>query len=554
MSNERLIYLPLGGAGEVGLNSYVYGYGQPNKERFVLIDLGVAFPNMETSPGVDLIFPDMTWLMKHVKRLEAIFITHAHEDHVGAMAHYCDVLPVPIYVRLFTANILMDKMKDLGKSVEKIKVVRRWTDTIDTGSFRVRFLPVSHSIPESSSLVIESPGGTVIHTGDFKIDPGPVVGAAFDVDLWKNVSSKGIHALVCDSTNVHSGAAGRSESGLAPEIESLIKRSKGMVIATTFASNIARVKTLADAAVRAGRSICILGRAMRRMVDTAVRVGVLTDFPKTVSPENARDVPRENLMLIVTGSQGEPRAASAQLSRGKYMKLEVREGDLFLFSSKTIPGNERGVLQIINQFSNAGVDVIDDSSPHYHVSGHANRPDLEMLHQLVHPKIIIPMHGEHRHLREHARLCRQNGYQSIVATNGTIVDLSGDVPVVAGYVETGRDYLDGKVKYSARDGIVRERLNMAVNGHVSVNVVYSPRSKPTVQVLLETMGLSKYGRSGLLDRELHDQLTVTIKAADRSVLENDTALREVLEHTVKQTCRAEIGKTPTMIIMLNRLN
>ena len=263
---------------------------------------------------------------------------------------------------------------------------------------KVGFLPISHSIPEASALVIDTPAGRVIHTGDFKIDETPVVGEPFDRALWKEVSSGGVRALVCDSTNVFSPHPGRSEATVGPEIEKLVQAAPNMVVATTFASNIARVKTLAEAGHRAGRSICLLGRAMRRMVEAAVESGVLTDFPKTVSPEDAADIPRQNLMLLATGSQGERRAASAALSRGKYLGLELTEGDLFLFSSKTIPGNEVEVARVMNNFSERGVDVVEDEGGLYHVSGHANRPDLEAMHELVAPKMVIPMHGEHRHL------------------------------------------------------------------------------------------------------------------------------------------------------------
>ena len=244
-----------------------------------------------------------------------------------------------------------------------------------------------------------------------------------------------------------------------------------MVIATTFASNVARVKTLAEAGRKAGRSVVLLGRAMRRMIEAATETGILTDFPEVISAEEALALPRQNLMLIVTGSQGERRAASAQLARGKYRGLEVKEGDLFLFSSKTIPGNERGVIRIMNQFSEKGVDVVDDSSGLYHVSGHANRPDLEKVHSLINPQMVIPMHGEHRHLREHAKLAEAGGRIGILAVNGTLLDLTGNAPKIADYIKTGRTYLDGSARIGALDGVVRDRIRMALNGHVTITVI-----------------------------------------------------------------------------------
>ena len=536
--------------------------GNRGGNRLILVDPGVAFPDMDTSPGVDLIFADITWLKERVDQLEAVFVTHAHEDHVGAVAHcvnrhstvthyqrpnmthlqeggtgeevseilffsakskrrpsliysmqiipvclsivarrkgvsatrrggsnwtpisilvghpcklfhtHChEALGVPVYARAFTANIARRRMEEHGHPTEAVHTASPWPEQIRAGPFTVSFLPVSHSIPESAGLVIDTPSGRIVHSGDFKLDANPVVGQPFDPDLWAEVAKSGVMALVCDSTNVFSSHPGRLESEVGPEITRLVRDANGMVIATTFASNVARVKTLAEAARKAGRSVVLLGRAMRRMIEAATETGILTDFPKVISAEEALALPRQNLMLIVTGSQGERRAASAQLARGKYRGLEVKEGDLFLFSSKTIPGNERGVIRIMNQLSEKGVDVVDDSSGLYHVSGHANRPDLEKVHSLINPQMVIPMHGEHRHLREHAKLAEAGGRIGILAMNGTLLDLTGNAPKVADYIETGRTYLDGSARIGALDGVVRDRIRMALNGHVTITVI-----------------------------------------------------------------------------------
>src|SRR6056297_1191651 len=478
MSSERLIYLPLGGAGEVGMNAYVYGYGKPGKEKLILVDLGVTFPDMDGTPGVDLILPDISWLEARKNDLEAVFITHAHEDHVGAVAHYYDRLGAPIHARAFTANIARRKMEEHGHSEKTVKTVSPWPETVKAGPFTVGFVPISHSIPESSGLVIDSPGGRIVHSGDFKIDEDPVVGEPFDHDLWASLSEPGVKALVCDSTNVFSHHDGRSESTVGQPITDLVQASKGMFVCTTFASNVARVRTLAEAGKRAGRSVCLLGRAMRRMIEASVETGVLTEFPATVTPEEAANIPRENLMLVVTGSQGERRAASAQLSRGKCLGLELKDGDLFLFSSKTIPGNEKGVIHIMNALSEKGVDVVDEEGGRYHVSGHANRPDLELMHEIMKPKILIPMHGEHRHLREHVRIGAAKGIPGALAVNGTMLDITGDEPTIAAYEEAGRTYLDGNVLIGALDGVVRDRIRMALNGHVTVTVILDEEEDP----------------------------------------------------------------------------
>ncbi|MEX0287455.1 MAG: ribonuclease J [Paracoccaceae bacterium] len=555
MSNERLIYLPLGGAGEIGMNAYVYGYGAPDQERLILVDLGVTFPDMETSPGVDLILPDMSWLIERADRLEAVFITHAHEDHVGGLSHVWGQLNVPVYARAFTANIARRKMDERGHPEEAVVTASAWPEQVQAGPFQVGFLPVSHSIPESAALVIDSPAGRVVHTGDFKLDAQPVVGEPFDPDLWAGVCGDGVQALVCDSTNVFSAHPGRSESEVGPEIEKLVAGAPNMVVATTFASNVARVKTLAEAGQRAGRSVVLLGRAMRRMIEAAVETGVLSDFPSVVSPEDAKDIPRENLLLLVTGSQGERRAASAQLARGKYRGLELKEGDLFLFSSKTIPGNEAGVIRIINQLSEKGVDVVDDSSGLYHVSGHANRPDLERVQDIAKPRMVVPMHGEHRHLRTHANLAKARGYASALAVNGTMLDLSGEAPAVVEYVETGRTYLDGSVQIGALDGVVRNRIRMALNGMISISVILDEDHEPLGEPWCVLHGLPETGVSNAaLIEVLEEDLDQFLRRAGAKTLADDDALEEELRRVARGTAMSEIGRKPEVIVVISRVS
>ncbi|KCV83188.1 beta-lactamase-like protein [Actibacterium atlanticum] len=553
-SKNRLIYLPLGGAGEIGMNAYVYGYGPKGKERYILVDLGVTFPDMDSTPGVDLIYADIDWLVQRADRLEAIFITHGHEDHIGALPLGWPKLKVPIYTRTFTGNLAMHKMEDRGLDPLQVRVVQPWPETIKAGPFTVSFLPVSHSIPESSALVIDSPAGRVVHTGDFKLDESPVVGEPFQPDLWAEVAGDGIQALVCDSTNVFSPAAGRSEATVGPAIEQLIKQSSGMMVATTFASNVARVRTLAMAGQAAGRSIVLLGRAMRRMVEAAVESGVLTDFPTTIPAEDATNVPRENLMLLVTGSQGERRAASAQLARGKYMGLTMKEGDTFLFSSKTIPGNEKGVGHIVNAFSEMGVHVVDDGADLYHVSGHANRPDLERVHKIMKPKIVVPMHGEHRHLRKHRDLAQGNGFASVIAPNGTMVDLTGDAPQIVEHIEAGRTYLDGKVQIGAFDGIVRDRIRMALNGLLVINLIMDENDEPLGEPWAEIKGLPEVGLSKVpLSELLENDLAQLMNRTDDKVLMDDDKLEEALRRRTRQVAQEELGRKPEVMVVISRL-
>jgi ribonuclease J len=554
MSSNRLVYLPLGGAGEIGMNCYVYGYGPAGKERLIIVDLGVTFPDMDTTPGVDLILPDISWLADKLDRVEAIFITHAHEDHIGALGHLWPKLKKPVYARRFTATLGRLKFEEQGLPVDMIRTVASRPETVEAGPFKVQFVPVSHSIPESAALVIDTPAGRIVHSGDFKLDAAPGVGEPWDDAHFTAVAAeRPVKALMCDSTNVFSLHAGRSEASIKEPIRELVSKASGMVVATTFASNVARLKTLAEAARAADRSVCLLGRAMRRMVAAAQESGVLTDFTPTVSPEDALDLPRQNLMLLVTGSQGERRAASAQLARGKYLGLEVKAGDLFLFSSKTIPGNEREVLRIVNALSEKDVTVQDDGGGLYHVSGHANRPDLEHVHRLLLPDMLIPMHGEHRHLREHARIGREAGIISSIVTNGTMVDLTGEAPVVVDRIETGRVYLDGTALVGAMDGVIRDRIRMALNGHVMVTVILDEENDTLGDAWVEISGLAETGRTGALAEVLETDLNEFLAAAPAKLLRDDDKLDEALRRIVRQVAMEEIGKKPEVTVVVSRL-
>ncbi|MCH8465182.1 MAG: ribonuclease J [Roseinatronobacter sp.] len=554
MSKDRLIYLPLGGAGEVGMNAYVFGYGPKGRERLILVDLGVTFSDMDSSPGVDLIMPDLRWLEDRRDRLEAILITHAHEDHVGALGHMWHKLQVPVYARDFTARIARLKMQDAGQDPAQVRVVGKAPEALELGPFRVQFFPVAHSLPEASGLIIDTPAGRVVHSGDFKADQTPCVGEAHDPDMLAEIGRAGVKVLLCDSTNVMNPDAGRSEATLIEPITQLMRDAKGMVVATTFASNVARLKTLALAAQDAGRSVCLMGRAMLRMTQVATEAGILKDMPSTISPEAAKDVPRENLLLIVTGSQGERRAASAQLARGNYMGLSMKEGDTFLFSSMTIPGNEREVGRIVNSLSAMGVDVLDNAQRRYHVSGHANRPDLMQMHDLMKPQMLIPIHGEHRMMREHAKLGLAAGMRATVVPNGSVCDLTGEAPVLVDEVQTGRIYLDGSRLIGAMDGVIRDRLRMAMGGHVFVTLILDDENESLGAPWAEIAGLPPEGRSGrMLNEVIEDELEEFVGRAGHKILADDDKLNDGLRRVVRQVVMEEIGKKPEVTAVVSRL-
>jgi ribonuclease J len=551
---DRLIYLALGGAGEIGMNMYLYGYGPEGEERFILVDMGVSFPTMESSPGVELIMADPGFIQARADRLEAIFITHGHEDHLGALGLLWHRLRAPVYARRFTAALAQAKMERAGQPTDEVRQVAPWPHVVHAGPFTVGFVPIAHSIPESSALVIDTALGRILHSGDYKSDPTPLVGEPFDPEALRGLGETGVKVLACDSTNVFNAHAGRSEATLIEPIGALMREAEGLVVATTFASNVARLKTLAEAGRAAGREVVVLGRAMNTMLKVAHAAEVLDGFPPTLDVLDIDTVPRSRLLVLATGSQGERRAASAQLAQGRYMGLELRPGDTFLFSSKTIPGNEVAVARILNQLSEKGVRVVDESDGLYHVSGHANRPDLVTLQELVRPRMLVPMHGEHRHLSAHAALAAERGIPAAVAPNGTMVDLTGEEPRIVEQVETGRLYLDGTVLIGALDGVVRDRVRMALRGQVAVSVIIDERGRPVGGAWVEAKGLPdntrmRDGLEGALEAELGRVLA----RAKRADLADDEALDELIQRTCARVCNDAIGKKPVCTVMISRL-
>jgi ribonuclease J len=550
--SDDLVYLALGGAGEIGMNMYLYGHGRGDKRRWIMVDCGVGFGDMETSPGIDLVMADPRFIEQQADKLDAIFITHAHEDHIGALGHLLPRLQAPIYARKFTGLHVKRKLEEQGRRVSAVKIVG--DKPVKAGPFTVRFLPVTHSIPEASALVIDTPSGRIVHSGDFKIDANPQIGEGFDAALFEAIGEEGVDVLACDSTNVFLDGFGGSEADVIDALAKIIRNAKGAVAATTFASNLARVRSLAVIAKKEGRSIVLAGRAMRRMIEAAVETGIITDFPEVTPEDQAAHIPADHLFYLVTGSQGEGRAALARIATGSHPSVSLGEGDTVIFSSKTIPGNEASVYRVFNQLSEMGVRVIDESHGRIHVSGHARRGDIMTLYKALKPKAVVPIHGEHRHLVEHADFAEEWGAKSAVAPNGAIVALGAGRPRVLEHVETGRLYLDGSVLIGAMDGVVRSRLKLARQGHVVVSITVDEDGALLADPLAIVTGGPEMaeGFTAPLVEMIEEAVDAAIESAPRK-RRSDKALEEIAAQTTRRVCQRFWGKKPIVDVLLTRL-
>ncbi len=491
MKDYSLIYSPIGGAGEIGMNMYAYGFKNGSNISYILVDSGVSFPKMESEPGVDLIFPNPTLILNNLRNLEGIFITHAHEDHLGAIGFIASKIDCKIYCRKFTSEVVKDKLKKVNVDTKRVVTVKKWPYEVKLKHALVSFFPTTHSVPEASFLIMKSKFGVVLHTGDFKIDKKPILENS--IDYKKLVEAIGGRPSLCvvDSTNMLNGNKGKSESLLKEPIYKIIKQSKGRVIFTSFASNLGRLKIIAEAGEKSGRSIAVFGRAMNNMLNKAIETGIFDEFPTLIDPREAHLIPRENLLVIATGSQGEVRAASAQLSRGKYMGLEIGNGDTFIFSSKTIPGNEISVNRVINNLSDKGVVVKYNDDREFHVSGHTNIPEMLDFYKKVKPLLVVPMHGEIRHLIGHKKVLEEKNIRAEIVKNGEIIEIDKDLKISKDSSNRPEKlFVDGKIIAKSDNIAFRERIRMSSEGLLFIQITIPSKKFLSVQFI--SFGLPRF--------------------------------------------------------------
>ncbi len=475
---DELVFLPLGGSGEIGMNFNAYGFGPPEDRKWIVVDCGVLFGRETTAPGIDLIMPDIRFLAEQRENVLAIIATHAHEDHIGAIPHLWPMLKCPVYATPFTAVLIEGKLEEAGLSgrVHPRRVpLGGW---IELGPFRVEFISITHSIPEPNALAIRTPLGVVLHTGDWKIDPEPLVGKATDITALQRLGDEGVLATVCDSTNALVAGESGSEAKVRESLTALIGTLKNRVAVTSFASNVARLDTVARAAKANGRQVALVGRAMHKITAAARDTGYLKGFPVLLDEAEAAQLPPSRVLYLCTGSQGEPRAALARIAEGNHPNVALSKGDAVIFSSRVIPGNDIAIHELHNKLSLLGVEVLSADDHFVHVSGHPCRDELAQMYRWTRPQIAIPVHGEPRHLAEHARLARSLQVpQAIVPENGQLIRLAPGRAAVIDEVPSGRIQLDGRVLIEEGAGLARHRRALAFAGMIAITVVLDGKGR-----------------------------------------------------------------------------
>lgn len=550
----ELVFLPLGGVGEIGMNLAMYGYGPEHAREWIIVDMGVSFAGPEL-PGADLILPDIRYLEAERNNIRAIIITHAHEDHFGSLLDLWPRLRLPVYATPFTAGLLEAKRQAEYNAPEIPVTVFRAGERFEIGAFQIEALAVTHSIPEPVSLAITTPLGRVIHTGDWKIDPEPSLGAVLDAQRFEQLGDEGVLALVCDSTNAMRDGESPSERQVSQSLRELIENASGRVAITTFSSNVGRIRSIAEAARDAGRQVLVVGRSMKRCISVATELGMMEGLPEFLSEEDYGYIPRENVVMILTGSQGEPRAALAKLARDEMRSLALTAGDTVIFSSRTIPGNEKSIIEIKNLLIDQGIRIITDEDALVHVSGHPRRNELKRMYAWVRPQILVPVHGEAAHLTAQAALGMQAGIPEVVQIrNGDILRLAPASPKIIDEAPYGRIYKDGRLIGDEDEMGITERRKLAYVGHVAVSILLDSQCKIYDEPEIVTFGLPEEdAQRNLIEDLLYDAAVNAVESIPRARRKDIELVREAARRAVRAAANEVWGKKPVTTVFVTRL-
>ena len=551
-TDDQLVFLPLGGVGEIGMNFGLYGFGPARAREWIVVDCGVTFPGPEL-PGVDLVLPDISFIAKQRKHLKAIVITHAHEDHYGALVALWSQLRVPVYATPFAAGLLEAKRQSEPNAPDIPVKIFRGGDILDLGPFQIQAIQVAHSIPEPMALAIRTPVGTVLHTGDWKIDEDPVLrNSKTDAAALQALGDEGVLGMVCDSTNAMREGDSPTESSVSDGIADVIRNSKGRVAITTFSSNVGRIRAIAEASARVGRQVLVLGRSLKRVIEVASELGYLDGIPDFLAEEDYQFLPPEKTVILCTGSQGENRAALAKLARGEFRNISLGEGDTVVYSSRKIPGNEKAILDVKNGLVDLGVRVIEDTDALVHVSGHPRRNELRQMYAWVKPQIAVPVHGEAAHLSAHAELATEIGVPFVGRVrNGDMFLFGPGTPGVIEQVKVGRIYKDGNVIGDENFTGVSERRKLSYAGHVVVSVLMDDQAELIDEPEIVAMGTPQQTAEG---QDFEEMLLEAVESAFISIPKRKRKdldmVQEALRRAVRSTCDRKWGRKPVATVFV----
>ncbi len=553
MSKEELVFCPLGGSGEIGMNMNLYAFGREENKKWIVIDMGVTFAD-DSIPGVDLIFPDPGFIIDKKEDLLGIVLTHAHEDHIGAVAHIWPKLKCKIYATPFTAALINEKFKEKRIDVTSYLKIVPLNSSIKLGPFEIDFVTMTHSILEPNGLSITTPLGTILHTGDWKIDPNPLIGGDVDEKKLKEIGAKGVTTMICDSTNVFSPGRAGSESSVRDSLLKIIESKNKKILVTSFASNVARMESIFFCAKKTGRSICLVGRSMHRIYKAAKYCGYLKGLLEPLEPHEAKKVPRNKILYLATGSQGEPMGAMNRIVNGTHPEVFIESGDSVIFSSKMIPGNEKKLYLLQNKIAKDNIELISEENAFVHVSGHPNRDDLKDMYKWVKPQCIIPVHGEHRHMIEHVAFAKEMKVpKTLQVENGDIIKLlPGKSPQIVDKAPCGRVYLDGNLGVESDSPSIKERKNISVNGYLEITIIVSNNGK-IKKPIISFRGIPESENSSNFVFDVEDEIFNICRTFS---LESKNQEKNLIE-TIKQNCRKIVkektGKRPFTNINIARI-
>ncbi|MCB1464469.1 MAG: ribonuclease J [Nitratireductor sp.] len=555
MANSELLFVPLGGVGEIGMNLALYGYGPAEDRAWIMVDCGVTFPD-SAHPGVDLVMADISFALELGDALKGIVITHAHEDHYGAVLALWPKLRKPVWVTPFAAGLLEAKGRDEPGMVGEVPLhIYRAGGRFAIPPFEIEAIHVTHSIPEPVSLAIKTPLGRVIHTGDWKLDPEPSLGADTDAATFKRLGDEGVLALICDSTNARRDGHSPTETAVSQSLSEIIARSQGRVAITTFSSNVGRIRSIAQAAKKAGRKCMLMGRSMRRVVEVADGLGYMEGLDEFIDEDEFQSIDRSKIVIILTGSQGEDRAALSKLSRDEHPRVHLSAGDTVIYSSRVIPGNDKAILETENRLVDMGVEIITDNDELVHVSGHPRRDELRQMYEWVRPQIAVPVHGEAQHLNAHARLAGEmNVAQVAPVRNGNLLRLAPGQAEIIDDVQHGRIYKDGAIIGDEEAIGVRQRRKLSYAGLVACSVVLDAKGKMADDVDLSLHGLPVENANGEpFDDLIYDAAVGAIESIPLKRRKDDNLVAGAVEKAIRAAARDHWGKKPVVTVFVARV-